>query len=132
MRDRFDKIPRLFIACICVSILFMLGCDQGAPTTESEQATQTRLEAAKRIASSTEKNAALVEVARIAAEAGEGKIVKEAISEMSLSSVRNSTAETTAPLLAKKGRTEDALAVVKMINSTTLRDKVLAEIATQE
>jgi len=51
---------------------------------------------------------------------------------MSLSTVRNSAAEITAPLLAKKGKTEDALAVAKMINSSTLRNKVLAEIATQQ
>ena len=132
MRTQCNKIPQLFIVCMGLSALLMPGCDRGTPITESEQATKTRLEAAKRITSSTEKNAALAEVARIAAEAGQGKLVREAISEMSLSSVQNSTAETTAPLLAKKGKTEDALAVVQMINSTTLRNKVLAEIATQE
>ena len=132
MCARFDKTPCLFIVCCCLSALFMCGCKGEAPNAENGGTVEGRLEAAKQITSSTEKNAALVEVARIAAEAGHGKIVMEAISEMSLSTVRNSAAETTAPLLAKKGKTEDALAVAKMSNSSTLRNKVLAEIAMQQ
>jgi len=133
MKTKVSKLTAaLLTTCIGLSVFCLCGCDRKTPSTEDASALQGRLKAAKLITSSTEKNAALEELAKIASKAGHGQIVVQAISAINQSSTRNSAAESAAPLLAKTGEVDDAIAVVKLISHTSIRNKVLAEIATQE
>ena len=134
MKIRTAKAITAFLAgCLCLGTLGLGGCEKRTSLqAEGSKDFQGRLKAAKMISTSSEKNAALEGLAIMAAEAGETKVVTQAISAINLSSARNRAAERAAPLLAQGGNTEDAISVVKLITDTRVRNRVLAVIATQE
>ena len=134
MIDKADKTAAQTLACLfaCCCLFFLAGCEKKSPTSESNAAFQDRLQAARLITMSSEKNTALEKLAGNAAKEGHGKIVMEAIAEINQTGIRNSAAANAAPLLANAGQTKDAIKVVWLINDTSLRNEVLAKIAEQE
>ncbi len=125
---RITEHASLYI-CIYLGVLFLVGCTKEPPASSS---LKDRLQAAKLITVSSEKNAALEKVAADAAKQGDGEIAHQAIIEISQSEIRNSAAADTATLLAKSGKVKEAVKVAELINQTDIRNKVLAEIAKQE
>ncbi|MHC4566671.1 MAG: hypothetical protein ACYTE3_13045 [Planctomycetota bacterium] len=122
------QISACSLACSC---LFFAGCEDKNLPSDSNGILRDRLRAAKLITVSSEKDAALERVAEDAAEEADGKIVLEAITEISQTGIRNSAAANVAPLLVQAGKTKDAIEVIGLINDTSLRNKMLTQIATE-
>ena len=121
-----------YCAAHCCCLFFPIGCRKDNPASESTTNLQDRLQAAKLITVNSEKNGALEIVVADAAKQADAQIVIEAITEINQTSIRNAAAANAASLLQKAGKTKDAVKVAELINDTSLRNKVLAEIAKQQ
>jgi hypothetical protein len=131
MADKVEKTIAQAVAytVICCCLFLSIGCQKKNPTSVSNSSFADRLQAAKLINVSSEKNAALEKLAADAAKEGLGKIVTEAIDEINQTEIRNSAAANAADLLVKAGNIQDATKVAELINVTSLRNEVLAKIA---
>ena len=134
MTDKVEKTIAQAVAytIICCCLFLPIGCRKENPTSESNSSLADRLQAAKLINVSSEKNAALEKLAADAAKEGLGNVVIEAIAEINQTSIRNSAAANAADLLVKAGKIQDATKVAELINVTSLRNEVLAKIAKQQ
>lgn len=134
MADKIEKTAAKIVAytVICCCLFFPVGCRKKIPASDSNSSFEDRLQAAKLINVSSEKNAALEKLVGDAAREGLGKIVVEAIAEINQTEIRNSAAANAADLLVKAGKIQDATKVAELINVTDLRNEVLSKIAKQD
>lgn len=120
------------LVSICCYVLFSVGCCKKIPPPESISVLENRLKAAKMITFASERNAALEKVAGDAVKERNVKVCMEAIMEINQTGIRNSTAASTASLFAEAGKIKEAIKIVELINDTSLQNKMLTEIATQQ
>lgn len=120
------------ITILAGAFLLTLGCnpssDQGAKSGDGSNFA-ARLEAAKAISLSSERDAALAKVAEDAANAGEAETVKKCLQEIGLSSLRDDTAYKSALSLGKVGKADAANEVAKSIGLSSRRDEALSKLA---
>jgi uncharacterized iron-regulated protein len=95
----------------------------------SHQTLSERLEAAETIVGSNNRSAALAIVATDAGKAGQGEIVKLAVSKIADSSAHDQAALDAARLLGKGGRRKQAIEVAKLIYNNSVRDQAFSELA---
>jgi hypothetical protein len=117
----------------CVALL-MTGCKPGnstrpldAPPISIEL--KARLEAAKAITFSTDRDQALAAVARDAAKAGDAPVTKSALGSINFSAVKDETAADCALKLAAAKQGAAANEVANLISFTTVRDATLKKLA---
>jgi hypothetical protein len=75
------------------------------------------------------KNSLMADLAKDAADAGDSRVVKQALSQIFDDGRRNDTSEACALKLAKAGKHAEALEVAKMITSQRQQDSVLSKLA---
>ena len=121
-----------------ISLTMILGCNQTtAPSKSSEtgpmESTSTdfkgRLKAAQKITNSGTKNEALSKLAKDAAKAGEGEIVKQAIDDINQSGTKNLAASVAAVSLAEAGEGSAAVEVAAMINESGAANETFSKVA---
>ena len=115
---------------LCASLL--VGCRKDEPAARKDTGFAARLKATHYINVSSEKNAALKELAINAAGAGDVEITKKAIITINVTEDRNSAAAKAAELLSKSGNVEAAIKVAELINMTELRNEVFKKIAAEK
>ena len=116
---------RYCLLLICV--LQLTGCSNDAKPDH-----QSRLDAATEMNEVTHRNTALAKVAIDAATAGEGDVVKKAVSAITVEDKKMRTARDSALALAKAGQGAAAVEVAKMISQVKMRDDTLKQIAQDE
>ena len=109
---------------LLVCLLLLTGCGSNADTDN-----QSRLDTATQINNVNDRNTALAAVAISAAKAGEGDIVKKAVSAITVANKKMRTARDSAEALAAAGQGEAAVEVANMITQATMRDDTLKKIA---
>ena len=120
---------------LLLALFLMIGCRHQTPSIQDANSHVTpadfaaRLEAAETIQSVSEHDNALADLAKDAAKAGDGSITKNAIDGIHTSNLHDTAAAEASVLLARGGKSADALAVAKSIRQSSLRDKTLATIA---
>ncbi len=144
LSKRGDGGMKYVPAILAMGLLSVLlcGCGRapGVSTPQAEAPSEStgaesgnfaaRLEAAKGISSDLARISALADLARDAAQAGDGTVAKGAVEAMDSSELaRDQTAAIAAELLAGVGRVDDAVAIAKLIGSELARDQVLARLA---
>ena len=117
----------------CVSLL-LTGCKPVGSTRPSDSAPITielkaRLEAAKAITFSNDRDQALAAVARDAAKAGDATVTKAALGAINFTAVKDETAADCALKLAAAKQGTSANEVANMISFTTIRDATLKKLA---
>jgi hypothetical protein len=112
------------------------GCRKSGTAGPAQTASQNssalaaRLQAAKAITFTNERDAALGAVARDAAALGDGEITKAAIAGMTFVNEKDKAASDSALKLAAANQHAAATEVAKMITFTNLRDITLKKLAT--
>ncbi|MBN2685014.1 MAG: M56 family metallopeptidase [Pontiellaceae bacterium] len=102
------------------------------PTPSVKEQLENRLVAAASISSSASKNAALSEIALDSAKFGCVDQMQRAVNGISLSGVRNETADQCVDLLLEQGLVKEATELANEISSSAYRDEVLGRIAGQQ
>lgn len=111
-------------------IVCVLACCLVAGCKKREAASfDQRLAAGLAVMNQKEKNSLMEDLAKDAADAGDSRIVKQALGQMFEDGLRNDTAEACALKLAKTGKRAEALEVAKMIMSQRQQDSVLSKLA---
>ena len=105
-----------------------LPADDAATADTREKLTE-RLDAASSMNDVSQRDGPLAVVAMDAAKAGEGEIVKKAITQMYDYPRRNKTAHDAALALAKLGLRKPAIEIAKGINDYSIRNQTLSELA---
>jgi hypothetical protein len=113
----------LLIVCVLAYCL-VAGCKKREAASFDQ-----RLAAGLAVMNQKEKNSLMENLAKDAADAGDPRIVKQALGQMSEDGARNDTAEACALKLAKAGKRTEALEVAKMIMSQRQQDSVLSKLA---
>ena len=108
---------------LLICLLQLPGCSNDANPNH-----QSRLDAATEMNNVTDRNTALAKVAIDAAAAGEGEVVKKAVSAITVEDKKMRTARDSALALAKAGQGNAAVEVAKMISQVTMRDDTLKKI----
>jgi hypothetical protein len=118
---------RLTIRFVCAAVMlaWLAGCTEERSTAPLPD----RLKAAQAIQDPGQRDSALVKVAKDAAEAGEGEVVKGAIASIKDPGTHDNTAVSCAPLLMKAGKGTDATEVAKSIRDPGTRDSALSKLA---
>ena len=120
---------------ILAILAFVCGCGgqhsrhTTVETTHKDASFTGRLEAAKAIVHSTERDSSLASLAGEAAKAGEGDVAKQCVQEIVSQTVKDDAAFNAAVALAQAGKAEDAKAVADLIVHATRKDKAMAKIA---
>lgn len=104
----------------------MLGCPS---QNDGELSLDQKLEAAKKISDSTQRNESLKKVALSAASEADDGVVIDALNEIQDIDMRNATAETAAKLLADQNDGDAALEVAELISDEDQKNKVLKSLA---
>jgi hypothetical protein len=125
---------RSFFPLIACVVLLMAGCKQDGSTRPSDSVPisielKARLEAAKAITFSTDRDQALSAVARDAAKAGDATVTKAALGSINFTAVKDETAADCALKLAAAKQGTAANEVANMISFTTIRDATLKKLA---
>lgn len=124
----------IFLLMACV-VLVMAGCKPGDPATPPDSAggsieLKARLDAAKAITFSGDRDQALSAVARDAAKAGDVAVTKGALGAINFTAVKDETAADCALKLAAAKQGAAANEVASLITFTTVRDATLKKLAT--
>ncbi len=132
---RFHLSSLFLISLLSLPTCFLVGCGNDKPVESNRMSVTAedfaaRLDAANNISSFTDRDEALVGLAKDAAAAGEGTIARNAIQAIRTITTMNDATAEAAVLLAKNGNSAEATVVAKLIRSTSLRDETLARIAT--
>ena len=114
---------------LCVILVAGVAGSGGCDREDSPGALADRVEAALAISNSPQKDQALQQVAEDAAEAGEGEIVRKALSGMNNGPQRDQAAQQCAHSLAKAGRRSEAVEIAKMIANSPQRDQLLQQLS---
>ncbi len=130
-------MPSRLCGTVTLALLsFGLGCGSPATTANAPAVKVSsgsrfvnRLEAALAISLLDQRDAALTKLAKEAAEAGDEKVVAEAVKNIHFLDQRDSTAATCARALQKAGKEAAAVALAKTISVIDLRDQVLSGLA---
>jgi hypothetical protein len=122
---------RLLFPLLCLAALF-IGCDGAAKNTNDVRSLEVRLDAALAINDGNTRGSTLTILARDAAEAGNGEIVKKAVAGIPEGKVHQNAAQSCALKLAEKGQHEAANEVAKMIADEKLRDNVLRSLSAKK
>jgi biopolymer transport protein ExbD len=101
--------------------------DSPAPAVTDDL--KTRLSAAERIMSFTERDEALAAVARDAAKAGDAALTRQALGRMTAFTARDKATLAAARALLKAGHRAEAIATAQTITSFSQRDAALKELA---
>jgi predicted negative regulator of RcsB-dependent stress response len=117
------KTSLLLIVCVLACCL-VDGCKKREAASFDQ-----RLAAGVAVMNQTEKNSLMVNLAKDAADAGDPRIVKQALGQIFEDGRRNDTAEACALKLAKAGKRAEALEVAKTIMSQRQQDSVLSKLA---
>ncbi len=125
-----------FILLLAVCALLAVGCKPGdLPQSSSRPSSangdlKARLEAAKAITFTSDRDQALAAVARDAAKAGDASVTKSALGGIVFTSAKDEAAAECALKLAGAGRGAEANEVAHMITFTGVRDATLKKLAT--
>jgi hypothetical protein len=114
----------LFLVVCVLAYCLAAGCNQRKAASFDQ-----RLAAGLAVMDQKEKNSLMADLAKDAADAGDSRIVKEALGQIFEDGRRNDTAEACALKLAKAGQRAEALEVAKMIMSQRQQDSVLSKLA---
>ena len=112
---------------LIVSLLFLAGCSSWSQMTEQD--VQNRYQAAMSIKDNAERWDVLCSLALKAAKAGMDEIAEDVIKDIGPNDNRASIGRQCALILAKQGKTVEAIRIAKSIGPNALRDKTLAQIA---
>ena len=127
---------RFFVTFVFCLGLLLTGCkpNDSAPSTPGGAAGKSdlkaRLDAAKAITFTSERDSALAAVARDAAKAGDAGVTKGAIGGIVFTSAKDEAAAESALRLAAAGQGTAANEVAQMITFTSVRDATLKKLAT--
>ncbi|MFO0966955.1 MAG: hypothetical protein U0793_15385 [Gemmataceae bacterium] len=121
-----------FLVPLLVLCLLFTGCDGSAKKTDGERSLESRLDAALAIKDDNTRGSTLTVLARDAAEAGNGQIVKKAVAGIPDGKQHENAAQSSAMKLAEKGQHEAATEVAKMIADEKLRDNVLRSLSAKK
>ena len=112
-------------------LLLVAGCQSQSSAQSSTPPSEMagRLNAALEIDDETARLNAVIKVAEDSAEAGDGEVVLQAISEIKEGVARDNVCATCSIHLAKSGNTSDATRVARQIKDETRRLNVLNSIA---
>ena len=119
----------------CLGLL-LVGCKPTGSAPSSPDGTagksdlKARLDAAKAITFTSERDQALAAVARDAAKAGDAAVTKSAIGGIVFTSAKDEAAAECALKLAAAGQGAAANEVAQMITFTSVRDATLKKLAT--
>lgn len=124
----------LFVLAACAGLL-LTGCKPGGATSSTEPSTanadlKARLEAAKAITFTSDRDQALSAVARDAAKAGDAAVTKSALGGIVFTSARDEAASDCAVKLAAARQGAAANEVARTITFTDVRDATLKKLAT--
>ena len=114
---------------VVLSVTLALGCRGRDSPSAAGGNLAGRLAAAKGMQNVFEKDKALAQVARDAADAGDAAIADQALAAMQQVLEKDKAACSAALRLAKVGKAEAAAATAKVIREIDLKDKTLAKIA---
>jgi predicted negative regulator of RcsB-dependent stress response len=118
-------MKNLLFLIVCVLAYFMVaGCKQREAASLDQ-----RLAASLAVMDQKEKNSLMADLAKDAADAGDPRVVKQALGQIFDDSRRNDTAEACALKLAKAGKRAEALEVARTIMSQRQQDSVLSKLA---
>ena len=105
------------------------GGDSDPPGMSGKASLSSRYEAAKAITNTAQRDQSLSVVAGDAAREGDATVVKKCIQSITASAAKDDAAFTSAVVLAKAEKGQEATEVARMITSTARRDEALAKIA---
>jgi hypothetical protein len=105
------------------------GVESSRELQLAKEQLNARLEAARTISGSLDRDAALTGVVRDAAAAGETAVVKSALQRIGGGIARDDAAREAALLLAKRGLRKEAVEIAKGISGSLMRDATLSELA---
>jgi hypothetical protein len=117
-------MKNLLLLIVCVLACCLAGCKKREAASFDQ-----RLAAGLAVMNQKEKNSLMEDLAKDAADAGDPRIVKQALGQIFEDGRRNDTAEACALKLAKTGKRAEALEVAKMIMSQRQQDSVLSKLA---
>jgi hypothetical protein len=103
--------------------------DNDPPGMSGKASLSSRYEAAKAITNTAQRDRALSVVAADAARDGDATVVKKCIQSITVSAAKDDAAFTSAVVLAKAEKGQEATEVARMITNTARRDEALAKIA---
>jgi hypothetical protein len=142
--ERNDMRPRQYqmvagSLLVCALLVLSFGCeDQASPnakTPSEDQSPSTemegRLEAALAMAEGVLRHNTLVNVAKDAADKGEGEVVLRAVAAMGNGVARDNLCAACSLRLAKQGMSSMATSIAKEMADENARNNVLARIANQ-
>lgn len=119
-----------------ISLIAIIGCSQNsAPNSEIgiTESTSTdfsgRLKAAQEISNSGTRNEALCTLAKDAAKAGQGEIVKQTIEGIDQSTIENPTVSVAAITLAEAGQGIAAIEIASMIDQSVVANEAFSKVA---
>jgi len=114
----------LWVALAALVYVPSTGCKKKEAASFDE-----RLAASAAVMDQKEKNSLMADLARDAADAGDPRVVKQALGQIAEDGRRNDTAEACALKLARAGKPAEALEVARMIMSQRQQDSVLSKLA---
>jgi hypothetical protein len=117
------KNQLLLIVCV-LAYCFVAGCGQKKAASFDQ-----RLAAGLAVMDQKQKNSLMVDLAKDAADAGDSRVVQQALGQIFDTGRRNDTAEACALKLAKAGKRAEALEVAKTITSQSQQNSVLSKLA---
>ena len=126
---RFAAFALMTAAVLALSVGCASHRDQRVSAQRSSPELVSRYEAASAITDVATRDQALAQVAWLGAEAGDGRIVLQCVSAMSVSPVRDSTAYQCSVRLAEDGWVPQATAAAKTIGDQAIRDRALSKVA---
>jgi len=120
-----DLMKNLLFLIVCVlAYCLVAGCKQKEAASLDQ-----RFAAGQAVMDQKEKNGLMADLAKDAADAGDPRVVKQALGQIFEDGRRNDTAEACALKLAGAGKRAEALEVAKMITSQRQQDSVLSKLA---
>ena len=117
-------MKNLLLLIVCVLACCLAGCKKREAASFDQ-----RLAAGLAVMDQKEKNSLMVDLAKDAADAGDSRVVKQALGQIFEDGRRNDTAEACALKLAKAGKRAEALEVARTIMSQRQQDSVLSKLA---
>jgi hypothetical protein len=119
-----------------LAAILLTGCmfhhpryEWSGPLPIEASALPARLQAAKQVSNQAERDDALQKVARDAAATKQAALAKDALHQITNTTVQERAAAACALALSRSGDPTSAIEVAQMISSQSLRDDVLVRIA---
>jgi hypothetical protein len=110
-------------------LLIFPACKSGDSDASGKASLSSRYEAAKAITNTAQRDQSLSVVAGDAAREGDATVVKKCIQSITAAAAKDDAAFTSAVVLAKAEKGQEATEVARMITNTARRDEALAKIA---